>query len=184
MGLGIDCACRVVLERVSLLIVFRMQKAIVGFLGVIGLSLAAACEPTLIPNTRIEDTSENREVLDFIEKYRTAIEARNVAALLALASQDYFDDMGTPAGQDDIDYDGLKAGLQRMREDVLGARYQISYRAVTYDPDRRVLVDMLYTGWFRVNTPSEDGPEWKRRLSPHRIVLAREDGRYRILSGM
>jgi hypothetical protein len=144
----------------------------------------SACEPTLIPNTRVEDTSENREVIDFIEKYRTAIEARNVAGLLALASVNYFDDMGTPAGQDDIDYDGLKAALARIRQEVLGARYQISYRSVTYDENQRVLVDMLYTGWFRVNTTANEGPEWKRRLEPHRMILAREDGRYTILSGM
>jgi hypothetical protein len=142
----------------------------------------AACEPTLIPNTRVEDNSQNREVLEFIERYRTAIESRNSAALLALASQNYFDDNGTPAGKDDMDYDGLKGALARMREEVLGARYQISYRAVTFDSEHRVLVDMLYTGWFRINTA--DGPEWKRRLEPHRIVLAREDGQFRILSGM
>jgi hypothetical protein len=153
-------------------------------LSVCAFALASlvACEPTLIPNTRVEDTSANREVLDFIETYRKAIESRNTPQLLALASLNYFDDMGTPAGSDDIDYDGLKAGLSRMREEVLGARYQISYRAVTFDNEQRVLVDMLYTGWFRINT--SEGPEWKRRLEPHRIVLAREDGRYRILSGM
>ncbi|MEY4582694.1 MAG: hypothetical protein RL701_7397 [Pseudomonadota bacterium] len=142
----------------------------------------AACETTMIPNTHVEDTRQNREVVDFVEKYRGAIETRNTAALLGLASPNYFDDMGTPAGQDDIDYDGLKAGLARLREEVLGARYQISYRSVTYDTEQRVLVDMLYTGWFRVN--GGEGPTWKRRLEPHRIVLAREDGQYRILSGM
>jgi hypothetical protein len=99
-----------------------------------------------------------------------------------LASRNYFDDMGTPSGQDDIDYDGLRAALERLREEVLGARYQISYRSVTFATDNRVLVDMLYTGWFRVN--SSEGPTWKRRLEPHRIILAREDGQYRILSGM
>lgn len=141
-----------------------------------------ACEPTMIPNTRVEDTRENREVVDFVEKYRLALEARNGGALLALASQNYFDDMGTPSGNDDIDYDGLKDALGRLREEVLGTRYQISYRAVTYDVDQKVLVDMLYTGWFRIT--ASEGPVWKRRLEPHRIVLAREDGRYRILSGM
>jgi hypothetical protein len=141
-----------------------------------------ACEPTLIPNTRVEDTSENREVVDFIERYRQAIEARNVAELLAMASPNYFDDMGTPAGDDDIDFEGLQVGLDRMREEVIGARYQISYRAVTYVPDQRVLVDLMYTGWFRVNTA--EGPQWKRRLEPHRIVLAREDRGYKIMSGM
>jgi hypothetical protein len=159
-----------------------MQKTLPSLLCVLPLFCALACEPTLIPNTRVEDNSQNREVLDFIERYRRAIETRNVAGLLALASENYFDDMGTPAGKDDIDYDGLKAALQRMHEEVLGARYQISYRAVTFDSEHRVLVDMLYTGWFRINTA--EGPEWKRRLEPHRIVLAREDGQFRILSGM
>jgi hypothetical protein len=148
----------------------------------LSLGALSACEPTLIPNTRIEDTGQNREVVEFIERYRLAIETRNTNTLLALASQNYFDDMGTPAGKDDIDYDGLKQGLGRLREEVLGARYQISYRAVTYDTESRVLVDMLYTGWFRINT--NDGPIWKRRLEPHRIVLAREDGQLRIVSGM
>lgn len=146
------------------------------------LGALSACQPTLIPNTHIEDTGGNREVIEFVEKYRNALESRNSTALLALASKNYFDDMGTPAGQDDLDYDGLKLALKRLREEVLGTRYQISYRAVTFDINERVLVDMLYTGWFRVNT--NEGPVWKRRLEPHRIVLAHEDGEYRILSGM
>jgi hypothetical protein len=148
------------------------------------LSLVAlcACEPTLIPNTRVEDTGANREVVDFIERYRVAVESRNVPALLSMASRNYFDDMGTPGGEDDIDFDGLEVGLNRMREEVIGARYQISYRAVSYVVDERVLVDLMYTGWFRVNTA--EGPQWKRRLEPHRIVLAREDRGYKIVSGM
>lgn len=152
-----------------------------SYLGFLAL-LLTACEPTLIPNTRVEDTGENREVVDFIERYRQAVESRNVPALLSMASLNYFDDMGTPGGHDDIDYEGLEVGLTRMREEVIGARYQISYRAVTYVPDQRVLVDLLYTGWFRVNTA--EGPQWKRRLEPHRIVLAREDRGYKIMSGM
>jgi hypothetical protein len=64
----------------------------------------------------------------------------------------------------------------------MAARYQISYRGLTYTPNERVLVDLLYTGWFKVETP--EGPQWKRRLEPHRIVLAREDGKLLIVSGM
>lgn len=161
----------------------RKQSFLMGWLGaaLCGATLAA-CEPTLIPNTRVEDTHENREVVDFVERYRQAVEARNTPALLAMASRNYFDDMGTPAGTDDIDYEALEAGLGRMREEVIGARYQISYRAVTYVPDQRVLVDLVYTGWYRVNT--SDGPQWKRKLEPHRIVLAREERGYKIMSGM
>ncbi len=145
------------------------------------LSLLAGCAHSTIPNTHVEDTRENREVLEFVEKYRKAVETRDMGMLLALASQDYFDDMGTPRGEDDIDYEALREGLVRLREEVMAARYQISYRSVTY-VDNRALVDVLYTGWFRVNTP--EGPQWRRRLEPHRLVVRRESDGYKILSGM
>ena len=141
----------------------------------------AGCAHSTIPNTHIEDTRENREVLEFVEKYRKAVERRDMGMLVTLASQDYFDDMGTPRGEDDIDYETLRKGLVRLRDEVIAARYQISYRTVTSVNDR-VLVDVLYTGWFRVNTP--DGPQWRRRLEPHRLVVRREGGGYKILSGM
>jgi hypothetical protein len=140
------------------------------------------CETKTIPNTRVEDTPENREIVDFVEKYRHAVEERDSTGLLQMASKDYYDDMGTPAGEDDVDYDTLKDGLDRLRNDIIAARYQISYRGLSYASQDRVLVDLLYTGWFKVTTP--DGPQWRRRLEPHRIVVAREEGHLRILSGM
>jgi len=141
-----------------------------------------ACGTKNIPNTRIEDTDENQEIVAFVERYRKAVEARDVAALRHMASQRYFDDMGTPNGDDDVDYDALMVGLTRLGTEIKDARYQISYRGVTYTARERVLVDLLYTGWFKVETP--EGPQWRRRLEPHRIVLAREGSDYRILSGM
>jgi hypothetical protein len=117
-----------------------------------------------------------------MESYRRAVEARDAAALVGMASVHYFDDMGTPGGEDDVDYDTLRAGLGKMREEVIAARYQISYRGVTSAPNERVLVDVLYTGWFKVDTP--DGAQWRRRLEPHRVVLSREGTKYKIISGM
>lgn len=146
------------------------------------LTLGFGCTKETIPNTFIEDTRGNREVVDFVETYRLAVEGRNVAGLLKMASKDYFDDMGTPSGDDDVDYETLKAGLASMRQEVLAARYQISYRGLTYASNERVLVDVLYTGWFRVQTP--DGPSWRRRLEPHRLVLRRNADSFEILSGM
>lgn len=157
-----------------LLFAFLLHAFALG--GVVG------CGTKNIPNTRVPDTSDNREVLDFVEKYRKAVEDRDIGSLLQMTSRDYFDDMGTPQGEDDVDYDALQAGLQRLRQDVLGARYQISYRAVTFTENSKVLVDLLYTGWFKVTTP--DGDQWRRRLEPHRIVLAREDRGFKIVSGM
>jgi hypothetical protein len=142
-----------------------------------------ACETKNIPNTRVEDTAANREVIDFVEKYRHAVEDRDTNGLLGMASKFYYDDMGTPAGEDDVDYDALKAGLDRLRGEVLAARYQISYRGLSYVTGDRMMVDLMYTGWFKVNAP-DGSPQWKRRLEPHRIMVAREDGRLKIISGM
>ncbi len=141
----------------------------------------SSCSTHLIPHTHVEDTPQNREVLAFVNRYRTAVESRNMDAVLALASRNYFDDMGTPIGEDDVDYDTLKKGLDRLRREILATRFQISYRGVTYI-ENRILVDILYTGWFQIKT--EQGPQWRRRLEPHRLVLAIEEGGYRIVSGI
>lgn len=140
------------------------------------------CTRETIPNTTVEATAQNQEVVDFLESYRLAVEKRDVAALTRMASEDYFDDMGTPGGDDDVDYDALRVGLAAMREGVLTARYQIRYMGLTYATDDRVMADVRYTGWFQVQTP--DGPTWERRLEDHRLVLRRQDDGYRILSGM
>ncbi|MDH5675300.1 MAG: hypothetical protein OEZ06_24480 [Myxococcales bacterium] len=145
-------------------------------------AVAGGCARQTIPNTHVEDTAENREIVEFMEQYRNAVEQRDVGALMRMASKDYFDDMGTPSGADDMDYEALRASLGRLRNEVIAARYQISYRGLTWIPEDRVLVDVVYTGWFKVDTP--EGPQWRRRLEPHRLVVARRDERYLILSGM
>ena len=159
----------------------RPSPIFLAFLLALGLGLGG-CAREQIPNTEVEATEENEEIVAFMEDYRKAVEARDAAKLIAMASRDYFDDMGTPAGDDDVDYDGLVAGLKRIPAEVVDARYQIRYRSLTYASNDRVLVDMLYPGWFKVDTP--DGPQWRRRLEPHRIVVAREAGGFRIVSGM
>ncbi len=146
------------------------------------LLMAAGCARQTIPNTDVPDTSENREVVEFLERYRLAVEERNVGGILAMVSQRYFDDNGTPGGADDLDFEGLQGKLARW-EGLLDVRYDIRYRRVTFREDNiHVLVDFTFAGRFRVATP--EGERWARRLGDNRIVLAREEGEYRILSGL
>jgi hypothetical protein len=149
-----------------------------------GLVLAAsACAHPVIANTAIPDSPENREVIAVLEQYRTAVEKRDTGKLYSLSSVNYFDDMGTVSGSDDMDHEELKPGLARLREEVLDARYNISYRRITFSGDR-AWVDVLYSGWFKVRAGEDGKAVWKRRLQQHRLALAREDGRYRIVSGI
>jgi hypothetical protein len=151
----------------------------------LALSLLAltACARHVIPNTEVEDTPETREVVDFVEKYRKAVVARDVDKLISLASADYYDDMGTPAGEDDVDQEGLRERLRAtFGSELLAVHYDIRYRDVTFLPTK-VLVDYTYIGRFRINAP--EGPRWERRLADNRMVLGkRGDGGYTIMSGM
>jgi hypothetical protein len=142
-----------------------------------------ACNHDVIPNTDVEDTPETRDVVAFVERYRSAVVARDVNKLVGLASTDYYDDMGTPQGDDDVDLDGLREKLtETFSAELLAVHYDIRYRDVAFLPTR-VLVDYTYIGRFRLNTP--EGSRWERRLADNRIVLGRKkDGSYSIMSGM
>ena len=142
-----------------------------------------ACARDVIPNTDVEDTADNREVLEFLETYRSALVERDVPALLRLADPDYFDDNGTPSAHDDIDFDTLQSKLQLWAERLEDVRYDIRYRHVLYAESSRVMVDYTYSGRFRVVGPDGEA-RWARRLDNNRLVLARHDDGYRILSGM
>ena len=151
----------------------------------LALSLLAltACARNVIPNTEVEDTPATREVVDFVERYRKAVVARDVDKLIALTSADYFDDMGTPSGEDDVDQAALGEKLRAtFGTELLAVHYDIRYRDVTFLPTK-VLVDYTYIGRFRINSP--EGPRWERRLADNRMVLAKlGNGSYTIMSGM
>ena len=143
-------------------------------------ALAAGCGPEVIPNTDVPDNAENREVIEFVEEYRHAVERRDVGGILALVSPRFFDDNGTIPNDDDRDFDMLREQLARF-EELLDIRYEMRYRRVTFRTDR-VLVDYTYTASFKVATPQ--GDRWETRLRDNRIELAREDGEFRIVSGI
>lgn len=160
----------------------RTLRPLTQLLWVSSLAFVVGCSHEVIPNTDVADTPENREVVDFVEDYREAVAARDVERLISLASVNYYDDMGTPAGDDDVDFDSLSARLQNaFGEKLTSVHYDIRYREVIFLPTK-VLVDFTYIGRFQVETP--DGPRWERRLSDNRMILAREDSEYRIVSGM
>lgn len=152
-------------------------------LSVVALLVLGACAHEKIPNTDVKDTPEAREVIAFVEQYRVAVVKRDVPKLISMASQDYYDDMGTPQGDDDVDLEGLKERLQAtFGPDLLSVHYDIRYRDVVFLPTK-VLVDFTYIGRFRINT--HEGARWERRLADNRMVLVkRDDGKYEIASGM
>ena len=158
------------------------MRACVSLFSLCACLTAVGCARDVIPNTDVEDTAETREVVEFVEEYRKALAARDSSKLLSLASDDYYDDLGTPSGTDDVDKKGLGERLdQAFSDELLDVHYDIRYHDVIFKSSK-VLVDITYIGRFQIITP--EGPRWERRLNSNRLVLAREGDVYRILSGM
>ncbi len=153
-------------------------------LGALLLScVVSACSHEKIPNTDVDDTPEARDVISFVEQYRSAVVERSVPQLLKLASKEYYDDMGTPQGDDDVDLAGLEERLKAtFGPDLLSVHYDIRYRDVVF-LETKVLVDYTYIGRFRINAP--DGTRWERRLADNRMILMKKkNGGFEIASGM
>src|SRR6478735_108916 len=127
------------------------------------MSLAASgCATHYIPNTDVEDNDENRKVIAFCEKYRHAVEERNVPLLLDMASPRYFEDGGNVDATDDMDYTGLRDYLDGRFKDTRAIRYEIRYRQVRRDSDK-ILVEYTYTASYKI--PGLKGDEWRHTVA-------------------
>lgn len=181
--------------------------------SLLALSLAlSACATARIPNTDVPDTRENQELIQFAERYRRAVEQRDVRALIAMAAPNYFEDGGTPMGDDDYGIDGLRRLLSTWAESVREIRYECRYHRINLSEDgSRATIDYTFTGSFTLVRPPVQVPDgmlppaesimrtdparaeqsnrdsresWHRRVADNRLELQRIDGQWRIVAGM
>ena len=148
---------------------------ILGILGSLG------CSKAYIPNTDVEDTGVNRDVVAFCEKYRHAMEDRNVATLLKLMSPGYFED-GGEAQKESADYDKIRDFLTGDFLKTGGVRYEIRYRRVTFTENSHVYVDYTYAAAWKV--PGVKADEWHHKVADNRLDLVRDGESYKIIGGM
>lgn len=146
------------------------------------LALPVGCSSTYIPNTTVEDTSDNRRVIGFCEKYRRAVEDRDVDLLVSMASARYFETGGNAKSGDDIDYNGLREYLTSKFKQTKAIRYEIKYHRVAETENKVILVEFTYTASFQI--PTANGDMWHRAVRDNQLQLIREGDSFRILRGM
>jgi hypothetical protein len=154
-------------------------------LSLLVLSLAlgtAACSKTYIPNTDVEDNAENRNVILFCEKYRHALEDKDVAQLLKMMSPSYFEDGGNTKNEDDADYDKIREFLTGDYLKTSGIRYEIRYRRVTYTETNHIYVDYTYAAAWKL--PGVEKEEWHHKVADNRLDLVRDGDSFKIVAGM
>jgi hypothetical protein len=122
-------------------------------------------------------SAADQAVIDFCERYRLALEARDVDALMALVSPAYIDDAGTPDPADDMDYASLKADLARLLASVEKVTYEIRYRRIRREV-RRITVEISYSATFVMAGKATN------RVEDSELVLEPHAGTYRFLSGI
>ena len=136
--------------------------------------LLSACSPTLIPGTPVRDTKDNREILDVFRRYREAFEARDAAAIAALASPRYLD------ARDGISLETLKTEMAQLFERVKDARLvTLEVRGIDAGKDRatvRYYFDVAFL-------PGTVGGDWTRESDQKKLELERTDSGWLVLSG-
>jgi len=150
--------------------------------ALLALSGSTGCATHYIPNTDVEDTDANRKVIDFCEDYRKAVERRNVALLLKLASPAYYEDGGNVDTSDDLDYAGLRSYLNDRFTQTKAIRYEIRYRRVGMGRRNVIYVDYTYSASYKI--PTESGDVWRRRVADNRLELLPSGESFLIVSGM
>jgi hypothetical protein len=149
--------------------------------------LATACKPSLLPGTAVEDTADNRAVVDFVQEYSAAVEARSADAVMGLVAPDYWEDLGTVDQSDDYGVEKLQADLARNFDHAKAIHLEIFVQQVIFDEDGD-LVSVDYKYKQRALLSFEAGDRWVSHTDVNRLVLRKagedeEDG-FRIVSGL
>jgi hypothetical protein len=161
----------------------------------LALLTVVGCSHDFIPNTQVEDSDFNRDVIAYCEDYRHAVERRNTALLLKMADAKYYEDGGTVDTSDDLDLSGLQEYLRKEFSKTSAIRYEIFYRDISIGRSNQVFVDYTYSASYKVpnltSAPASRGTEapapsevWRRRVADNRLELVRNGSSFRILSGM
>jgi len=149
--------------------------------AVIACLLAGACSHPTIPGTSIRDNAQTRAILDVFNRYKVALEARDVPALIALATPDYSDPGDPTHGIGPVDHAGLQDRLKTDLAKVTGLRLEATLRDLEIKGDEARL-DYFQVLRYAVATPS--GEKWKSESDDARMRFAKINGEWKIASGL
>ena len=143
---------------------------------------SVGCAHTVIPQTEVEDTPENREIVGLVEAYRQALETKDLDALMELVSPRYYEDNGTVDSSDDYDYAGLKEGLKEDFKRTQTIKVELRVEAVEVDDDN-AFAEIYYD--VRAQNEYPSGLRWQTGNDRSRLSFERDDeGRWWIIRGL
>jgi len=148
----------------------------------LGALSACGASPNYIPGTQVSRSARNEAIIERLEAYRVAVERRDAAALLLMASKSYWDDAGTTTGTDDYGRASLQRILAGRFQEAGEIRYAMKYMAIEHRGDK-AFVDVLVDASFSVK--DAQGQTVRRDLRDQNQFVLEHDGEtWKFLSGM
>ncbi len=143
--------------------------------------LGSACAHNKIPMTNIEDTEENREILDVVKSYHRAMESLDSDAVLAMISPRYYEDNGNLDSGDDYDYDQLKLQLKGDFQRTRALRLEIRVDAISVD-ENSAWAELYFQ--LKAHNEFPSGLKWQTSSDRTRFKFERVDKKWLIVSGL
>jgi hypothetical protein len=143
--------------------------------------LLAACAAHNIPGTQIPDTQDTHAILDVMERYRSAIEARDAKAIQQLVSKSFRDSAGTDDPQDDLTYANLPQALPALFARLDTPRVDLDVRSVSLRDGSATVIYYWNASWRMPGLLER--PQRDAELE-QMVLLKEEDGQWRIVSGI
>lgn len=141
----------------------------------------SACAHHMIPGTDIEDTSDDRAILQVMEEYKSALEARDAKGILRLLAPDFHDNAGTPDDpDDDLTPQNIATKLPERLARVESLSVSINVRKITVDHDVAEAIYRFSSSYRMPKLTSK--PQNDSDLE--RMTFRRVDGQWKITSGI
>lgn len=140
-----------------------------------------ACKPSLLPNTEIEDTDENRAIYDVLTIYRNSMEARNADKVISIISRDFFETNGNEDPSDDYGYKELVTHIRDDLGRTLVLRLDIHLKEISVEEEQAV-VTYRYKQRAHVTFPA--GDQWVSENEINQMKLKKEKNGWKITAGL
>lgn len=157
--------------------------SVVRWFAVSLFSLVAACAHNKIPTTNIDDTEENRQILDLVRNYHRAVESRDAEAVLAMVSKRFYEDNGNTDRTDDYDYEQLRQSLPQDFERTKAMQLEIRVDEIVVEDEEQIAHAFIYYT-VRGHAQFPTGTKWKTSTDRARLTFTREGDQWKIISGL
>jgi hypothetical protein len=146
----------------------------------IPLLLTAACASKRIPGTELEDTDDTRAILAVMERYRSALEAKDSKAIQALVSESFREDSGTETPDDDLTYANLGTHMANLFQALDNPKVELSVRRVNIQDEVATAIYYWNASWKMPSLTNRGQSDSELE----QMVLQKIDGQWKIVSGI